>query len=192
MIVTLVLLVTSLGALLATLVLPGLQDLVVLTAPVALAAAILVADRLWRRRPKPAPVQPRWILVDGSNVLYWKDSVPKIETLREVVDHLTRRGYTPGVVFDANAGHLVSGRYQHDKALGRMLGLPEDRVMVVPKGAPADPTLLAAAREMGAAIVTNDRYRDWADQHPEVTRPGHLVRGGFSTAGLWLDLDNAQ
>jgi len=133
--------------------------------------------------------KPKWILVDGSNVLYWKDGTPQIDTLREVLGHLTARGYTPGVVFDANAGYLISGKYQHDGALGLLLGLAEDRVMVVGKGLPADTILLAAARDLGARIVTNDRYRDWVDTHPEVREPGHLIRGGFCDTGLWIDLE---
>ena len=48
--------------------------------------------------------------------------------------------------------------------------------------------ILAAARDLGAKIVTNDRFRDWADQHPEVHRPGHLIRGGYASGRIWLDL----
>ncbi len=70
-----------------------------------------------------------------------------------------------------------------------MIGLPGDQVVVVPKGTVADLTVLAAARDLGARVVTNDRYRDWAEQHPEVREPGHLVRGGYRDGQLWLNLD---
>ena len=63
--------------------------------------------------------------------------------------------------------------------------------MVVNKGTPADATILAAARDLGARIVSNDRYRDWLDQHPEVDRPGALIRGGFEDGALWLALEDA-
>jgi hypothetical protein len=53
-------------------------------------------------------------------------------------------------VFDANAGYKLLGKYKHDDAFGRLLGLPADRVMVVGKGKPADPTILRAARELWA------------------------------------------
>lgn len=95
------------------------------------------------------------------------------------------------MVFDANAGYLVSDRYLHHGGFGKLLGLPEDRVMVVPKGSPADATVLLAARDLGARIVTNDRYRDWADRHPEVREPGYLIRGGYRDGRLWLGLDRA-
>lgn len=47
----------------------------------------------------------------------------------------------------------------------------------MPKGKQADPYLLETAREKNARIVTNDRFRDWADTHPEVLQPGFLIRG---------------
>jgi Zc3h12a-like Ribonuclease NYN domain len=61
-------------------------------------------------------------------------------------------------------------------------------VTVVPKGSPADPAILAAARKLAAPIVTNDQYRDWVEQYPEVLTPGHRIRGGYRDGVLWLDL----
>jgi hypothetical protein len=124
--------------------------------------------------------------------MHWKDGTPQVETLREVLALLRARGFSPGVVFDANAGYLLAGRYQHHSALGKLVGLPESRVMVVDKGTSADAIVLAAARDHGARIVTNDRYRDWTDLHPEVRHPGHLIRGGYRDGVLWLALDEAK
>ena len=121
--------------------------------------------------------------------MHWKDGTPQIDTVRDVVTHLKSQGFTPGVVFDANAGHILTGRYQHHGAMGKLLGLPEDSIMVVDKGTPADPTILAAAKDLNARIVTNDRYRDWASDHPEIAVPGHLIRGGYREGALWLDLE---
>lgn len=166
--------------------LPGFADIWLLAAPCLVASLFLVL-RAWFRRPAP-----RWILVDGSNVLHWADGTPQLATLRAVVDHLTGLGFAPSVVLDANAGYKIGTRYRHGAAFGRMLGLPEDRVTVVGRGTPADPALLAAARSLGARIVTNDRYRDWAQDYPEVAQPGHLVRGGYRDGKLWLALDGGR
>jgi hypothetical protein len=125
--------------------------------------------------------------VDGSNVMHWQNEVPQIATVRIVVDALEARGFHPGVVFDANVGYKIGDRYQDDAAIARMLGLTENQVLVVPKGTPADPCLLQTARDLGARVVTNDRYRDWAEAHPEVRTPGFLIRGGFRDGSLWLD-----
>jgi len=51
----------------------------------------------------------------------------------------------------------------------------------------ADSYLLTVARDDNAPIVTNDRYRDWADDFPEIARPGRLIRGGYRNGTLWLD-----
>ena len=208
MIVPLILLVLSLGGVAAAVLVPGWSDLILLAGPAALASLWLLA----RAAMAPAPPRdlsylddeptgargkrhrnapPKWVIVDGSNVMHWQDDTPRIEPLHDVLAHLSRAGMTAGVVFDANAGYLVAGKYQHDQAFGRLLGLPEDRIMVVPKGTPADPTILTIARDLGARVVTNDRYRDWAADFPEIRRPGFLIRGGYRDGRLWLDLDAA-
>jgi len=190
----------------------GPSDLLLLALPACLAALILLwrafrrrpekqsryatADgssapswHAFRRKPQKPPV---YAVIDGSNVLHWQDNQPNLSSLRAVIDHVASLGYTPGVVFDANAGYKISARYQQDYALARLLRLPADRVLVAPKGTPADPLILASARELGARIVTNDRYRDWAGDYPEVETPGHLVPGGFHDGKLWLELEPAQ
>jgi hypothetical protein len=163
--------------------------------PVALgvtATAIWWMLRSLRSASQGSVAQPKDVIVDGSNVMHWKDGTPKIETVRAVVQDLTRRGYSPGVMFDANAGYLLTGTYQHDGFFGKALGLPQGRVMVVPKGTPADPHILNAARDKGARIVTNDRFRDWRDQFPEARKRGHLIRGGFKSGQLWLELRSGK
>lgn len=189
MIVLLILLTLSLVGVGVALIVPGLADLILLAGPSALASLFLLVTAFRRGRLRRARALQKWIVVDGSNVMHWKDGTPEIGTVRDVVDHLSALGFVPGVMFDANVGYKLSGRYQRDGELGKLLGLPRDRVMVVPKGTPADPWILTAARDFGARIVTNDRFRDWADAHPEVAEAGHLVRGGYRSGELWLDLD---
>ena len=176
----------SVAGVVAALVMPGWQDLLLVAGPSAFAGLVLVGRGLLGRSSKSPAL--RHVIVDGSNVMYWKGDVPRIETVKEVLGQLKSEGYTPGVIFDANAGYLLSGRYQHNGELEKALKLPKYRVMVVPKGEPADPTILAAARKLNAVIVTNDRFRDWADQHPEVNAPGHLIRGEYQSGKLRLNL----
>lgn len=183
------LLLMSLAGVGVALVLPGAADLLLLAGPCALASLYLLVRAFLR---KPERRAQNSVVIDGSNVMHWKDGTPDIETVLQVVRHLKERGFSPGVVFDANAGYLIAGRYQHDGALSKRLGLPIDRVMVVNKGTSADSVILAAARDLGARIVTNDRYRDWADAHPEVRDPGHLIKGGYRDGVLWLDLHEAS
>lgn len=137
-------------------------------------------------RSAMAPSGPT-ILVDGSNVIYWDSETPSLAPLRALLAELQQRGQRPGVVFDANAGYKIATRYLHDGELARLLDLPERQVMVVPKGRQADEFLLRAAREMGAKVVTNDRYRDWEDRYPEVREANFLVRGGYRGGAIWLN-----
>ncbi len=188
--VPLFLVLASLAGVGAALSVPGWTDLALLAGLCALAGAILLGAALLRVEVRAAAA-PRWVIVDGSNVMYWKGDTPQIEPVRRVLEHLSALGFSPGIVFDANAGHLLAGRYLDHAAFSKMLGLAEDRVMVVDKGTPADATILATARDLGARVVSNDRFRDWLDQHPEAGRPGALIRGGFVDGALWLALDDA-
>lgn len=149
---------------------------------------LVLLFRLWRGlRSGPRPLPEDWVLIDGSNVMHWLDNTPRLETVRTVADLVRARGYVPGVVFDANAGWKLAGRYLHDGDFARLLGLEERQVLVVAKGTPADPFLLATAREFGARIVSNDRFRDWAAEHPEVLQPGFLIRGRMKGQEACLD-----
>lgn len=161
------------------------DDATLMTALLA-GVAVLLLLVLWRSgwRPKRQPAAR--ILVDGSNVMHWQDKTPRIEPVRRVVADLKQQGYAPGVVFDANAGWKLAGRYLHDAALARLLDLPEAQVLVVPKGTQADPYILETARDLNARIVTNDRYRDWADRYPAVSTPGFLIRGSMRDGKVLL------
>lgn len=194
MMLPLVFLSVSLAGLVASLVMPGWSDLLLLAGPSFLASLFIILttrrDRPPRAgRPRRRRAQP--IVVDGSNVMHWRDGTPQIATVREVADRLKSLGFKPGIVFDANAGYKLTGQYMGDAGFAKLLRIPRDRVLVVPKGTPADPTVLAAARSLGARIVSNDRFRDWSEDHPEIRQPGHLIPGGYRDGRLWLKVDGA-
>lgn len=138
------------------------------------------------RRKKKATKPTRPVLIDGSNVMHWKDGEPDIQVVQKLVFALEKSGYHPGVIFDANAGYKLFDRYLDDAPLAHALGLPEDQVLVSPKGQPADVFLLNAARDMAAPIVTNDRFRDWLDDFPEFAEPGRLIQGGYRKGAPYL------
>lgn len=153
----------------------------------ALATVFLILWTLRRRtKDEPAGEESRG-LVDGSNVMHRRDNLADLEAVRQVVQVLSDGGWVPGVVFDANAGWKLFGRYLHDGDFAGLLGLEKRQVLVVEKGTQADGFLLRTAREFGARIVTNDRFRDWAEAHPEVKEPGFLIRGGMREGKVWLN-----
>lgn len=151
-------------------------------------AAVLRLAEMERAGPAPTSIAPgRPIVVDGSNVMHWAGKAPSLAPVAEVVAALTAQGFKPGVVFDANAGYKLSGRYMDDGPLATALGLPADRVLVVPRGKPADPVILQTARHLGALILSNDQFRDWAETYPEVRDQRRLRRGGYRNGVLWID-----
>ncbi len=162
----------------------NLSDTAILAVAGLCFAVLLLVLVLRRRKGRGRPV-----VIDGSNVMHWDGEEPKLRTVQTVVEALKSMGFEPGVVFDANAGYKLVGRYLDDRHFARLLNLPADRVLVVPKGQPADPTILAAARDVGGKVVTNDRFLDWAGDFPEVAEQGHLVRGGYRDGEVWLDDD---
>lgn len=180
----LILLLASFLTLAASFWLPDWGDFILIAGPSVL-ASLWLCWRAWRTRK---PTRPQAI-IDGSNVMHWLDGTPRFAPLREVIARLGAQGIDPTVIFDANAGYLLADRYMHDDAMAHQLRLPVASVLVVSKGSPADETILKAAREMRARIVSNDRFRDWADRHPEVNHPGHVIRGGYRDGALWLDTD---
>lgn len=153
----------------------------------AFAISLSLLLRLLKPEERHVPRAKRRAVVDGSNVMHWQNGEPCFDPLRDVVSELQRRGFAPGVIFDANAGYLLVGKYQDDDKLAKRLMLPEDSVVVVSKGNSADPIILEAARDMKAIIVTNDRYRDWTEDFPEIHEPGFLICGGYKSGKLWLD-----
>lgn len=188
----------SLAGLFAALIVPGLADLALLAGPCLLASLWLLLRQIWQKGRPKARTKGRkkaHVIIDGSNVMHWNNGQPALETVQAVIRALDARGLTPGVMFDANAGYKTHDHYQDDHEMARRLGLPVDRVLVVPKGVPADPYILKAARDLGASVVTNDRYRDWQADFPEVARPGFLIRGGVKDGAVWLnhrDLSSAD
>ena len=128
------------------------------------------------------------MIVDGSNVIHWVNNEPNIKPLIDVLERLKHHGYTAGVIFDASVGHMLHGTYKHDATFSELLGLPLDRIMVVPAGTVADQYILQAARDFRAKIVTNDRYRDWADDFPEVNERGLLITGWYRDGALFTSL----
>ncbi|MEY8837837.1 hypothetical protein AB9K41_02225 [Cribrihabitans sp. XS_ASV171] len=146
---------------------------------VVLATILLLRRKLLKR--------PNWVVVDGSNVLYWADETPALASVRMVVDKLVLDGFEPLLWFDANVGYLIAGRYMSPDHLAKALRYPARRIAVAPKGTPADPLLIRDAERLKARIVTNDLFRDWRESHPFVDRKEVFLRGRIEKTQVHLD-----
>lgn len=178
--------ILSISAVFASFLSPALSDIFLLAAPMAIASMIIALCNEQLRRIQR--LKDNRVVIDGSNVMHWHRGQPNLETVRKVIGELRKKGFSPGVVFDANAGHVLTGKFRDENYFRRALGLEKDFVMVVQKGTQADPMILKAAQNCKGRVVSNDKFRDWVRQHPELDDEGYVIRGGFRSGKLWLGL----
>lgn len=115
------------------------------------------------------------ILIDGSNVLFWRAGQAQRDVPLLVVRALVARRFAPVVYFD----HSV---FQHIGQDGLDDLASEVQVIIAPRGTPADALLLGACDQGRIQIVSCDRYREWRTQHPRL-RADWLVSGRIARGG---------
>ena len=112
-----------------------------------------------QREPKPGP---RIALIDGSNVAHSSEGdTARLANILAVRDKLVEEGFQPVIVADAALRHQIDDRQAYERLVD------EGTVRQAPAGTDADYFLLSFARELGAQVVSNDRFRDRAQQFPE-------------------------
>ena len=163
---------------------PEVRDLLYLGFLTGIAALVLLLRAALARRKAHQP----WIVLDGSNVMHSGPIGPSLDAVRFVIDRVRAQGLEPVIWFDANVGYKIGDRYLGPAALARRLGCAKDRVHVAPKGTPADPLLLEHAVKLNARVVSNDRFRDWQVDFPDLGRDDFLVPIRSRDRQLTLDL----
>ena len=106
---------------------------------------------------------PTMAIVDGSNVAFSTEGErPRLRNIVLVRDKLREEGLESILVVDAALRH----RIDDPAGLERMVDAGE--VRQAPAGTDADYFILSFARELDAAIVSNDRFKDRIAAFPEV------------------------
>ena len=100
-------------------------------------------------------------LVDGANVAHAGGEEPRLANIRAMCVKLRDEGLDPVVVVDAALRHRI------DDEAGYEALVEEGVIRQAPAGTDADYFILSFARELDAAIVSNDRYRDRISAFPE-------------------------
>lgn len=135
-------------------------------------------------------------LLDGSNILHWGNAGRGV-SLRPVLaiaEELKRRGETYQVYFDASARHLLKSAAGELEQYEKLLADDPDHFQQVPAGTRADDfLLLIASQDSSARIMTQDRFKDYADRYPQVVRadrllPGMVVRDQIYFPGIDLKI----
>jgi len=104
----------------------------------------------------------RIALVDGSNVAHATEGEgPRLENIRLVCEKLVAEGFEPIVVADAALRHQIDDGAEYERMV------ESGAVKQAPAGTDADYFILSFARELGAAIVSNDRFKDHLPSFPE-------------------------
>lgn len=96
------------------------------------------------------------LLIDALNVAYWCGSPPSLRLPLTLLDGALAAGHDAWLIFDASAPYRLSD----DASEYAELLASTARVTVVASGRPADIALLKQARDTGARLISNDRYRD--------------------------------
>src|SRR5688572_2566470 len=102
------------------------------------------------------------VLLDASNVAHATErGVARLENIQLVMDKLREEGFDPLIVADAALRHQIDDKQAYEK-------LVDDGIVhQAPSGTDADYFILSFAREMDARILTNDRFRDRAEEFRE-------------------------
>jgi hypothetical protein len=101
-------------------------------------------------------------IIDGSNVAHAGDGEKaSLHAVRLVMDKLTEEGYEPVIVVDAALRHQIDDREGYESMV------EDGKIKQAPAGTDADYFILSFARELDAAVVSNDRFRDREQAFPE-------------------------
>ena len=119
----------------------------------------------------------RMVVIDGANVAYEERSAggkPKFSNLLKVRSELEEKGFEPVILVDASLKYDIDDQQQLENLIR------SQQVRQVPAGTDADYFIIQFAQELDALIVTNDRYKDYAQQYPWVhdrRLPYMIVKG---------------
>ncbi len=101
-------------------------------------------------------------IIGGSNVAHSSEGEKaRLTNITLMREKLTEEGYEPIVVVDAALRHQIDESRQYES-------LVEDgTIRQAPAGTDADYFILSFARELDAAVVSNDRFKDRQQAFPE-------------------------
>jgi hypothetical protein len=109
------------------------------------------------------PGEGRVAIIDGSNVAHSSEGArARLHNIVLVRAKLTEEGFDPVVVADAALRHQIDDESGYERMV------EDGTIRQAPAGTDADYFILSFARELDAAIVSNDRFKDRMDAFPEI------------------------
>lgn len=122
------------------------------------------------------------VVIDASNVAHTnkkEDSKPLMSNILAAVDALKESGDEFVIIADASLRHEIDDKEQYEKLL------ESDNVEEAPAGMDADHFILELATNENAKILSNDKFRDYADEFTNINsmRIPFLIENGRLTIG---------
>jgi hypothetical protein len=105
--------------------------------------------------------ESRVAIVDGSNVAHSSEGRARLQNITLVCEKLQEEGFDPVVVADAALRHQIDDEQAYEAMVD------DGRIRQAPAGTDADYFILSFARELDAAVVSNDRFKDRLAAFPE-------------------------
>lgn len=132
------------------------------------ASAATAPPRPFVRPPaeqRPRRAGHRWALIDGSNVAHATEGAgARLANILLVRDKLVEQGFEPIIVADAALRHQIDEPASYEELVD------DGTIHQAPAGTDADYFLLSFARDLGASLVSNDRFRDRSKEFAPVRR----------------------
>lgn len=143
-----------------------------------------------RRGASPAE---ELLIIDGSNVSWWRKDKPSLAILLTVLLELIKRRFSFLLYLDANYERKLREEDEEEaRVLKRLLKRLRDSITVVPGGKPADLFVLQYADAYGNRIIANDRYQEYREKYPWIEREEdrRLLKGAVARNTIQIpDLD---
>jgi hypothetical protein len=125
----------------------------------------------------PTPIHPKLLVVDALNVCYWADkNKPTLRVLLPVLTQVKIMGVAFVAIFDGVAPYRVTPNER--KVLGKLTDDMPDYFSIVTGGIRADDFVLMKAASAAGHVLSNDRYRDYAERFEWLeSDPERLIKG---------------
>lgn len=119
-------------------------------------------------------------IIDGLNVCMWKKKAVSLRILLTLSEQLRNRGENFFCFFDANTRHKLPKN--EVSVFDLLLGSFPDNFNEITGGIKADDFILNKANIDGAAVISNDRFRDYFEQYRwlEKEEKLRLIKGGIA------------
>ena len=106
--------------------------------------------------------ESRVAIVDGSNVAHSSEGQrARLQNIKLICEKLQEEGFDPIVVADAALRHQIDDDHEYEAMV------EAGKIRQAPAGTDADYFILSFARELDAAVVSNDRFKDRLAAFPE-------------------------